>query len=615
MDKLSDADIDRLIKGNVADKVSSEQKAADEWLAAFAKKSNEALAKRAAEKQTAPPPNEKALVEALARKNHTEYDRMRSELAETLGIRVGTLDDKVGAIRKKLEAADDDDALPHWNVDPWPEEVDGDALLDSIRRVFRRYIVLPSDADIALSLWVLHAWTYDAGDISPFLVLVSPTKRCGKTNTLILLLYLTPRSELSSNITGPALFRYIEQSHPTLLIDEGDSFLKDNEELRGILDSGHTKAAAYVRRSVEENGEHKTRRFSTWTPKGIATIRGLADTLEDRSVTIMLQRKPPGAEVERLRKRDNEEFANLRRRAARWRADNFDKLIDPDPKVPEALNDRAADNWRPLLAIADLAGGDWPERARQAACLLSGEAHDDAIGVELLKDIRFAFGDAAAIRSADLVAKLAEDPERPWADWKHGRSLSQNQLGRLLSKFGISSETVDIPGLKSAKGYRRIRFEEAWAAYCPVKTPSPPDEAISKRRTAEMPVESTRVGISQSVGEASSDASENGKLSHSHADFDVSTLQNGENGRRPGFDQGAPRICAQCNAGGEPLYELEGTELWLHRECRRFWLKTHPKYQRLRPGPDANLPPAQSIEFLADPALGPPPGDSLDDLQ
>src|SRR5262245_46230983 len=390
-------------------KAESGAQQADDWLAAFAKQSKEALAKRAAEKQTTAPPNEKALVEALARKDHTEYDRMRVEVAETLGIRVGTLDDKVEAIRKKLEETDEG-ALPHWQVELRPDEVDGDALLDSIRRLLRRYIVLPAGADIAMSLWVLHAWTYDASDISPFLVLMSPTKQCGKTNTLILLLYLTPRSELSSNITASALFRYIEQSHPTLLIDEGDSFVKDNEELRGLLNSGHTKTAAYVIRNVEINGEHKPRRFSTWTPKAIATIRGLADTLEDRAVMIRLQRKPPGARVERLRKRDSGEFANLRRQAARWAADNFGKLADPDPSVPGVLGDRAADNWRPLLAIADLAGGDWPDRAREAACVLSGESHDDAIGVELLKDIRLAFAEADAIRSADLVTKQTQDP-------------------------------------------------------------------------------------------------------------------------------------------------------------------------------------------------------------
>jgi hypothetical protein len=115
----------------------------------------------------------------------------------------------------------------------------------------------------------------DAGDISPLMVLVSPTKRCGKTSVLILMYFLTPRSELSSNITAPALFRYIEDVRPTLLIDEADSFAKDNEELRGILNSGHTTAAANVIRNVD----HKPRRFSTWAPKAIATIGTLADTL------------------------------------------------------------------------------------------------------------------------------------------------------------------------------------------------------------------------------------------------------------------------------------------------------------------------------------------------
>jgi hypothetical protein len=172
---------------------NSSSEAAD-WLADFAKKSEETLAKRAAEKELAPPPDEKALVEAVARKDRTEYDRMRVELAKALGMRVGTLDDKVEASRKKVEAKDDQDALPHWKVEPWPERVDGATLLNSIKQVLRRYIVLPRDADVALSLWVLHAWTMDAGDISPFMVLVSPTKRCGKTSVLILLYFLTPKS-------------------------------------------------------------------------------------------------------------------------------------------------------------------------------------------------------------------------------------------------------------------------------------------------------------------------------------------------------------------------------------------------------------------------------------
>jgi putative DNA primase/helicase len=425
-----------------------------------------AFARQEGREAKLPTPTDSPVIGELASLDTLEYELWRDTAAAGLKIRVSALDKLVKGRRAVTE--DENTALPHWNVEPSAGPVDGAALLNNLRQVFRRYVVLPKGADIALPLWVLHAWTMDAGDVSPLMVLVSPTKRCGKTSVLIVLYFLTPRSELSSNITAPALFRYIEDVRPTLLIDEADSFVKDNEELRGILNSGHTKAAANVIRNVD----HKPRRFSTWAPKAIATIRTLAETLEDRAVIVRLQRKPPGATVERLGRRDNADFAALRSQAARWAADNFDKLADPDPKI-SGLNDRAADNWRPLLAIADLAGGTWPEEARRAACLLSGEEQDSAIGVELLRDIRSAFGDDDVVLSSDLVAKLTADPERPWAEWKHGRPLTQKQLAGLLAPFHIISLTVHPPGLPDGKGYRRIDFEEAWAAYCPVQnTPS-----------------------------------------------------------------------------------------------------------------------------------------------
>jgi putative DNA primase/helicase len=402
-----------------------------------------------------------SVIGELASLDILEYELQRDTTASGLGIRASALDKLVKDWRTATK--DESAALPHWNVEPSADPVDGAALLNNLRQVFRRYIVLPKGADIALPLWVLHAWTVDAGDISPLMVLVSPTKRCGKTSVLIVLYFLTPRSELSSNITAPALFRYIEDVRPTLLIDEADSFVKDNEELRGILNSGHTKAAANVIRNID----NKPRRFSTWAPKALATIRAVADTLEDRAIVVQLQRKPPTATVGPLRRRDSEEFAALRSQAARWAVDNFDQLIDADPQLPNGLNDRACDNWRPLLAIADLAGDAWPQEARQAACLLSGEAQDGAIGVELLKDIRVAFGDHEVIRSAGLVGKLTADPERPWAEWKAGRPLTQKQLASLLAPFCITSGTVHPPGLPDGKGYRRADFEGAWRAYCP----------------------------------------------------------------------------------------------------------------------------------------------------
>jgi putative DNA primase/helicase len=515
-----------------------------------------------------------------------EYERQRETAAAELGIRVTALDKLVKGSRASADY--ENAALPHWRVEPWPHPVDGAPLLDSLRAIFRRYIVLPKGADIALPLWALHAWTMDTSDISPFIVLVSPTKRCGKTSVMIMLQYLTPRSELASNITASALFRYIEEVKPTLLIDEADSFAKDNEELRGILNSGHTKVAAYVIRNVEVNDEHRPRRFSTWAPKAIATIRSLADTLEDRAIIVKLQRKPPGAEVERLRRRDNDDFAALRSRAARWAADNFDRLVDPDPQMPKTLNDRAADNWRPLLAIADLSGGRWPEEARRAALTLSGEEDDGAVNVELLRDIRTAFGDDEVIRSADLLAKLTADPERPWAEWKHGRSLTQKQLAGLLRPFQILSLTVHPPGRADGKGYRRADFEQAWRAYCSGQ--NDPSQQSGPCETSIRP-NADEMGTTRdfrNVRKDNPDGLKNGNLSYSHTGLDAWTDRDNPDGVNGQFDQeiGPPtdplddgfpdclRRCAHCGRSGvlgQVALPDRPSTVWLHRACEAPW--------------------------------------------
>jgi hypothetical protein len=458
-------------------------------------------------------------IAALAELNGIAYQKGRTQAAAELGIPVGALDKLVRQCR--AQADEDAASLPHWKVEPSPDPVDGAALLADIKSVFCRYIVLPKGAADALALWTLHAWTADAGDVSPFLVLVSPTKRCGKTSVLIILQYLTPRSELASNISASALFRYIEETRPTLLIDEADSFVKNNEEMRGILNSGHTKVAAYVIRNVDVNGEYKARRFSTWAPKAIATIRALADTLEDRSILVQLQRKPRTASVARLRKRDSDDFRSLRSRAARWAADNFRKLTDPDPSIPDALNDRAADNWGPLLAIADLAGGVWPQSGREAACFLSGEEqHAESVNVALLVAIKELFDQTTAteIASAAIVAKLTADPESRWYEWKGpGRPLTQNNLARLLRPFGITSETVHPANAPHAKGYKRERFEAAWESYLPGQTATAPPfqtPEVCKSASAD---ETDTTHTFSSVQEIGSHASKNSKLPHSHA--------------------------------------------------------------------------------------------------
>jgi len=508
---------------------------------------NEALRTDKRDTAKQPSKDEQRIIELarLRARSPLEYDKRRKETADEFGVRVGALDE---AVRKQqAQSHDEASALPHWKVEPWADIVPSAELLAGIGKEFEKYIVLPPGAADALSLWVLHAWTIDAGDISPFLVLASPTKRCGKTSVLIVLCYLTPRSELASNISSSALFRYVEEMRPTLLIDEADSFLKADEAMRGILNSGHTRAAAYVIRNVETNGEHKPKRFSTWTPKAIAAIGELADTLRDRAVILQLQRKPKTAKVVRLRKRDCDAFALLRRKAARWAADNFDRLHDPDPEIPDALDDRAADNWRPLLAIADLAGNEWPQRARKAACLLSGEGHEaTSDGVELLTDIKRAFGDEPALRSIDLVARLTADPERPWVEWKDRKPITQRQLADLLRPFEIISETVHIAGLKDAMGYKRVRFEEVWEAYLPGQ--NTPSDQIPSFQVPKYP-SADEAGISDDFGSTrkhSQGTSKNDDLSYSDAGLGTWVLQNPEDGREGEFDQ------AEAGPSGDP---------------------------------------------------------------
>ena len=561
-----------------------EQRKADDWIADFAKRSNEALAAKAAEKQVAPPPNEAVLVEALARKSDTEYDKVRGEVAETLGIRVSTLDDKVAARKEAMDAAEQTGPA-HWSVVPADDPVDGAALLDDLRKVLRKYILLPAGADIAIALWILHAWTHDSCEISPILTLTSPTKRCGKTSAMILLLFLTPRSELAANVSTASIFRYIEAEHPTFLIDEGDSFLSASDEMRGILNSGHTKAGATVIRVEEQDGELTTKRFSTWAPKAIALIKALPETLADRSVILRLMRKPKAAKVERLRKRDSIEFKRLRSRAARWVSDHSLKLIDADPPVPDTLHDRAADNWRPLLAIADLAGGDWPALARKAACDLSGVEEDGSLGVLLLADVREAFGTDKVMRSSDLIAKLTADPEGPWAEYNRGKPLTQRQLARMLCEFGIVSDTVHPHGLPQGKGYKRVDLEPQWEAYCPSE---PGQDALCPLSPGFQAYKRTNIdgtGITadfSSVQEPPRYGSKTADLSHSRAGLYGCTDENGVQADQSqvALDLGGngashhPPVCVHCGSQ-EPApnrVAFDGLDVWLHRDCEAEYL-------------------------------------------
>jgi hypothetical protein len=283
----------------------------------------------------------------------------------------------------------------------------------------------------------------------------------------------------------------------------------------------------------------------------------------------------------------------LRSKAARWAADNFDKLTDPDPAIPEALNDRAADNWRPLLAIAELAGGKWPTQGREAACILSGEG-SASMNVELLADIRLAFGEEQdVIRSADLVAKLTENPERPWVEWSHGKPLSQKQLGSLLRPFGIVSVKIDMPGEPQARGYRRAHFEGAWDAYCPGQNRVQPHSDLPIRpKCPEGPSTLNKFDVFEVSEKGSSDGSKNANLSNNHAVSDTSDGSKPGNGTAREFDHRnppgrqvnplrqklAPGVCDHCKRPGATVRASYAgqAEVDLHPGCEDEWRAAQP---------------------------------------
>lgn len=310
-------------------------------------------------------------------------------------------------------------------------------------------------------------------------MITAPEKRCGKTQMLSVLGKLVRRPMSASNISAAALFRSLDAWHPTLLVDEADAFMRDNEELRGLLNSGHTRDSAYVVRVVGD--DHTPTRFTTWGCKAIAGIGHLADTLMDRAIVLPLRRKLAHESTERLRYVESGLFDDLAAKLARFAQDSNEAVRRARPALPSALNDRAQDNWEPLLSIAEAAGGDWPILARDAALKLSSGEPDSTVGDELLADIREIFdggGGRTKISTANLLALLCIDDEKPWATYSRGRPLSHHQLARKLKSYGIRSKNVRI-GHDVAKGFERGQFDDAFARYLspltpPAETATPP---------------------------------------------------------------------------------------------------------------------------------------------
>lgn len=410
-----------------------------------------------------------AVFARLAALTPTEYDRARDSEATALGIRVGTLDAEIKRRRQQQDVSPDADAGRAFTLDapePWPDPVDGAAMLDDLSASVNRHMVLPPGAADAVALWAAHAHCHDAADVSPILAVNSPMHGCGKTTLLEWLGAVVPKPLPAANITTAALFRSVEKWRPTILVDEADTFLGVSDDLRGIINSGHARAGAFVIRVVPVGDDLEPRAFSTWAPKAIAMIGKMHPTLTSRSIVIELRRKGAGESTEPLRPSHHADLAVLRSKAARWAIDNHGRLRHAEPDAPDGLVNRGADNWRALLAIADAAGGGWPARARAAAKALSADRSDESHATVLLADLRAMFGTTKSdqLASTEIIAALVTMEDRPWPEWRDGRPLTPRQLAKLLGPFGIRPGSRR-DGKDVFKGYLLESFADAFARY------------------------------------------------------------------------------------------------------------------------------------------------------
>jgi hypothetical protein len=275
---------------------------------------------------------------------------------------------------------------PFADIAPYQNEVDPAALLDAICNLIRRFMVMSLEQSHAATLWIAMTWFIDVIMVAPLAIITAPERECGKSILLEIFSRLVARPLSVANSSAAFLFRAIQAWVVTLLVDEADMFARQNDELKGLINAGHTRASAFVGRVVKVGDALEPRTFSVWCPKALAGIRlnkHLPDATMSRGIIFNLRRKRPEERAERLRHADPAEFELLASMLARFAADYAEQVRQARPELPNQLGDRAQDNWEPLFAIAACAGPKWVEYARAAALALSAIKTDENIGSEL----------------------------------------------------------------------------------------------------------------------------------------------------------------------------------------------------------------------------------------
>ncbi|WP_169393400.1 MULTISPECIES: DUF3631 domain-containing protein [Psychrobacter] len=406
------------------------------------------------------------VIEQLAALSDLEYQLKRGAAAKSLNaMPVGALDKLVNEVRETLEVEQSTSLV--IDTEPYQKPVDGAIIAEEIYRIINQHIACSDAVAIATTLWIIFTWVVEASYIAPIAWINAPEKRCGKSQLLTLIALMSKRSLSSSNITAAALFRCVEKYNPTLIVDEADTFINDNEDLRGVFNSGHSRDNPHVIRCAGDDNE--PREFFVYGAKALSGIGKIPSTIMDRSISLTLRRKLKHEQRDRVRHLSRDTTNTIKAKLARWSDDNIAAVKGAMPELPEMINDRMQDNWEILLKVATVLGEDWLKRANQACIEISGIEHDEpSLNEQLLIDIKTVFDlkKTDKLLTKDLLVGLCSDQEMSWATYNCGKPITPRQIANRLNEYRISSKDIrTIHG--RGKGYDVTDFKDAFTRYLP----------------------------------------------------------------------------------------------------------------------------------------------------
>jgi hypothetical protein len=413
------------------------------------------------------PDNE--IIRNLAALKPIDYDRVRVEQAKELGIRPPTLDAEVKAARSIDKQSD---RTPFPTIESHEDLIDPTLLLNEISGAIRQFIVLDEYQANAAALWVAMTYFVDVLEVAPLAIINAPEKSCGKTQLLNVMGKMSYRPLPASNASASALFRAVELWKPTILIDEADTFFRDNLELHGMVNAGYLRGG-FVLRSESVGDSFEPKMFSVYSAKALAGIKlekHLPEATMSRGIVFNLRRKLSGESVSRLRHADPDLFVGLASKLIRFSEDYSGRVRKARPLLPDELSDREQDNWEGLLAIASCAGDDWVNKAITAALKLSENSSDKTVsaGNELLGDIQNIFESKRIdkISTADLITALCEDEEAPWSTYNRGKPIASRQVKKQLEPYQIESKAIRLfPNSSQVRGFELDQFTDSFTRY------------------------------------------------------------------------------------------------------------------------------------------------------